>query len=269
MKYCMNCGAELGEGRFCTNCGTPVGSATPPVPVPVVEARPAPTTPVPAANDDRPHWTGWLLLALGIVLAVVLGSCLGRGSGDEASAAKPSGTTSSAPSSPAHSPSATGTAHDGERTDLAREASVEAPQPIRPGTDLAGNRVPYPATNMLDGRRDSAYRLAGDASGTVIRFSFTDDRSISAVGLVNGYAKVDAGTDWYPLNRRIETVEWTFADGTTLLQQLVDTPDLQTMQIAPETTSWVELRIVRATEPGGGRQGKDTTAISDVLLLGG
>lgn len=265
MKYCMNCGAELGEGRFCTNCGTPVGSATPPVPVPVVEARPAPTPPVPATNGDRPHWTGWLLLALGTILAIVLGSCLGRGSGDEASAAKPSRTTSSPASSPTHAPTTAGSEDTG--TDLAREASVEAPDPIRPGTDLAGNRVPYPATNMLDGRRDSAYRLAGDASGTVLRFSFTDDRTVRAVGLVNGYAKVDAGTDWYPLNRRIETVEWTFADGTTLRQQLVDTPDLQTMQIVPETTSWVELRIVQVSEPG--RRGKDTTAISDVLLLGG
>lgn len=265
MKYCMNCGAELGEGRFCTNCGTPVGSATPPVEIPAapVPAAAAPTPP--PAGHDRPHWTGWLLLALGIVLAVVLGSCLGRGSGDEASAAKPGGTTSSAASSPTQVPTTAET--EGTGTDLAREASVEAPQPIRPGTDLAGNRVPYPATNMLDGKRATAYRLAGDASGTVIRFSFTDDRTVSAVGLVNGYAKVDAGTDWYPLNRRIETVEWTFADGTTLLQQLVDTPDLQTMQVVPETTSWVELRIVAVSEPG--RRGKDTTAISDVLLLGG
>lgn len=265
MKYCMNCGAELGEGRFCTNCGTPVGSATPPVEIAAAAVSPVVTT-QPLAPADRPHWTGWLLLAVGIVLAVVLGSCLGRGGDDEASAAKPSGTASAtAETSP--TPTTTPTA-DGQGVDLAREASVDAPAPIRPGTDLKGNRVPYPATNMLDGRRDSAYRLAGDATDTVIRFSFTDDRTVSAVGLVNGYAKVDDGTDWYPLNRRIQTVEWTFADGTTLLQQLVDTPDLQTMQIVPETTSWVELRVVRVTAPGEGRRGKDTTAISDVLLLG-
>lgn len=260
----MNCGAELGAGRFCTNCGTPAGSATPPVaPQPLV-IEPA-VAGAPTPSGDRPHWSGWLLLAVGVGLAVLLGSCLARGGdGSEASTAKPSTspTTRSATSTP--TPVETGTGG----VDLAHDAAVDAPPPIRPGTDLSGGRVPYPATNMLDGRRDSAYRLAGDASGTVVRFTFPDDHTVTAVGLVNGYAKVDAGTDWYPLNRRIQLVEWTFADGTTLEQQLVDTSDLQTMQIPPETTSWVELRIVEVSAPGKGRGGKDTTAISDVLLLG-
>jgi hypothetical protein len=284
VKYCMNCGAELGAGRFCTNCGTPVGSATPPVDLPLetpvevpadvpVEAHADVEAPAdvdaaaasPASEKRDPHWAGWALLVIGIVLAVLLGSCLGRGGDpDEASAAKPTATTSASSSSTSPTPAESGRAG----VDLALGASVDAPKPIRPGTDLSGNQVPYPATNMLDGKRSSAYRLAGNATGTVVRFSFPDEHTVSAVGLVNGYAKVDDGTDWYPLNRRIQEVEWTFSDGTTVQQHLVDTPDLQAMQIAPETTSWVELRIVTVSKPGGGRRGKDTTAISDVLLLG-
>lgn len=269
--YCMNCGAELGAGRFCTNCGTPVGSATPPVPdfEPVV--APEPAAPAAAARPQRsvhrPHWAGWALLAAGVLVAALLGSCLARG-GDEpkASSAEPTASASTTWSSPSTSPTPADTGRAG--TDLAQGASVTAPRPIRPGTDLKGKRVPYPASNMLDGRRDSAYRLAGDATGTVIRFHLGADRVVTAVGLVNGYAKVDGGTDWYPLNRRIHRVEWRFADGTTVEQELVDTPDLQAMQVAPETTSWVELRLVEVSKPGNGRRGKDTTAISDVLLLG-
>jgi hypothetical protein len=276
----MHCGAELGAGRFCTNCGTPVGSATPPVVeiAPVADASPdAPmpvaatpvATPRPASPraDHRPHWAGWVLLAVGVLVAVLLGSCLARGGGapDEASGAKPSATASSS-RAPATSPTPVETGRAG--TDVARDATVSSPGPIRPGTDLAGHRVPYPATNMLDGRRDSAYRLAGDATGTVIRFDLGAQKTVTAVGLINGYAKVDGGTDWYPLNRRIERVEWSFEDGTTVQQDLVDTSDLQTMQNGPETTSWVELRLVEVSKPGGGRRGKDTTAISDVLLLG-
>ncbi len=277
--YCMHCGAELGAGRFCTNCGTPVGSATPPVEMPPVEmppvaapvstppASPAPATATSAGQDHRPHWAGWLLLAVGVLVAVLLGSCLARGGDDtEPSAAEPTASASTTWSSPTASPTPADTGRAG--TDLARDATVTAPRPIRPGTDLAGHRVPYPATNMLDGRRDSAYRLAGDATGTVIRFDLGADRVVTAVGLVNGYAKVDGDTDWYPLNRRIERAEWRFADGTVVTQELVSTPDLQAMQIAPETTGWVELRLVEVSKPGGGRRGKDTTAISDVLLLG-
>lgn len=276
--YCMHCGAELGAGRFCTNCGTPVGSATPPVPdlepvapVALASAEPVETAPTPAparhAAGHRPHWTGWLLLAVGVLVAALLGSCLARG-GDEPkpTSAEPTPSASTTWSSASTSPLPADTGRAG--VDLAVGASVTAPRPIRPGTDIEGHRVPYPATNMLDGRRDSAYRLAGDATGTLIRFHLGADRVVTAVGLVNGYAKVDGGTDWYPLNRRISRVEWRFADGTTVEQELVDTPDLQAMQVAPETTSWVELRLVEVGKPGPGRRGKDTTAISDVLLLG-
>jgi hypothetical protein len=285
----MHCGAELGAGRFCTNCGTPVGSATPPVvdaldvagfeeapavppAAPVFAAAPAGlATPSPSATTakiDHPHWAAWLLLGTGVLAAVILGSCLAHGGGDPAaSSAKPTASASTAWASPtAGSPTAVETGRAG--TNVAREATVSAPRPIRPGTDLAGHRVPYPATNMLDGRRDTAYRLAGDATGTVIRFDLGSEKTVTAVGLVNGYAKVDGGTDWYPLNRRIEQVEWRFEDGTTVQQDLVDTPDLQAMQIGPETTGWVEVRLVEVSKPGDGHRGKDTTAISDVLLLG-
>lgn len=274
MTYCMHCGAQLGTGRFCTNCGTPVGSATPPVAEPPAYDAPAwapssepAAAPVgPQHRDRERHRIGWLLLALGVLVALVLASCLALRDDDPEATAQPEKTTSPAASTTSASPSPVDSGRAG--VDLARDATVKAPDPIRPGTDLAGRRVPYPASNMLDGKRSSAYRLAGNAAGTVILFDLGASRTVTAVGLVNGYAKVDNGTDWYPLNRRITKVEWRFADGTTLTQELVDTPDFQTMQISPEETAWVELRLVDVSKPGGGKRGKDTTAISDVLLLG-
>jgi hypothetical protein len=206
--YCMHCGAELGAGRFCTNCGTPVGSATPPVdvepvavptaaPVAVVPAPPVGAEPVtaprPPGRDHLPHWGGWLLLGIGVLVAALLGSCLARAERDEPQdrAAEPTASASTAWASPSTgSPTPADTGRAG--VDLARDATVTAPRPIRPGTDLSGHRVPYPATNMLDGRRDSAYRLAGDATGTVIRFDLGAQRTLTAVGLVNGYASISA-----------------------------------------------------------------------------
>lgn len=292
MNFCIHCGAALGPGRFCTNCGAtidrsattgdPAAPAVPAAPAAPIEsttyrlpgsapalarATPArPATTRPRRPEKASNLGLWILLAIGVVLAALLGSCLAMaGEGAEAPTAAATSATPS-PTTASATPTDVETGRAGE--DLAALATVDAPDPIRPGTDVDGGRVPYPATNMLDAARDTAYRLAGDATGTVIRFDLGGTRTVSAVGIVNGYAKVDGGTDWYPRNRRIQQVEWRFDDGTIVLQDLVDTPDLQAIQIAPEETGAVELRLVRVSAPGGGRSGKDTTAISDVLLLG-
>lgn len=306
MNFCIHCGAALGPGRFCTNCGAAIdrsAGADNPVESTDLTAMPAPaempaprevpgygpattyrlpgsppTSPRPApahvrATEAPRGGKGsnlglWILFAIGVVVAALLGSCLAMaGEKDpEPETDAASASTSPSPTTASATPTDVETGRAGE--DLAALATVEAPDPIRPGTDVDGGRVPYPATNMLDTARDTAYRLAGDATGTKIRFDLGGTRTVSAVGIVNGYAKVDGGTDWYPRNRRIEQVEWRFDDGTIVLQDLVDTPDLQAIQIAPEETAAVELRLVRVSKPGGGRSGKDTTAISDVLLLG-
>ncbi|WP_182920239.1 zinc ribbon domain-containing protein [Nocardioides cavernaquae] len=290
MKYCQRCGAELDLGRFCINCGAPVDPSTP-APAPV-EAPPVygpattyvlPDRTVPPAATPRVGSAGrrrspgrasgpgaavWIFLLVGLLLAILLGSCLAlRTSGSDGSAA-PTAEPSKTPE-PSDPTSATPTGVETGRagTDLAVVAKASAPRPMSASRDLAGNRVSYPASNMLDNDRATAYRLTGDGSGTVIRFDLGKDRVVTAVGLINGYAKVDGATDWYPRNRRILSVEWRFDDGTVVTQRLVDTPDLQTIQVDPETTGSVQLRIVDVSRPGR-RGGKNTTAISDVLLLG-
>jgi hypothetical protein len=289
MEHCQRCGAQLELGRFCINCGAPV-NADAPAPSPMTAEAPvygpattyvlpdspaaaAPRASVAGSRRSPGRATGpgaavWVFLAIGLVLAILLGSCLAMRTGSGNGAASPSAGVSETPrpSTPtATSPTGVETGRAG--TDLAAAAKVSAPRPMSPSRDLAGDRVPYPASNMLDNERATAYRLSGDGSGTVIRFDLGKDRVVTAVGLINGYAKVDGGTDWYPRNRRILTVEWRFDDGTVVTQKLVDTPDLQTIQVAPETTQSVQLRIVDVSPPGR-RGGKNTTAISDVLLLG-
>jgi hypothetical protein len=291
MKHCQRCGAELDLGRFCINCGAPVDSAAP-VPVTEVEgpvvygpastyvlpdsvasAAATPRVGAPGRRRSPGRATGpgaavWIFLALGMVLAILLGSCLALRTGSTNGSAAPAAQVSETPRPTASvSTSPTGVETGRPGTDLAATAKVSAPKPMNPSRDVSGHRVSYPATNMLDDDRATAYRLAGDGSGTVIRFDLGENRVVTAVGLVNGYAKVDGGTDWYPRNRRILKVEWRFDDGTVVTQELVDTPDLQTIQVDPETTQSVELRIVDVSKPGR-RGGKNTTAISDVLLLG-
>ena len=130
----------------------------------------------------------------------------------------------------------------------------------------------YPPANMLDDDLATAYRMPGDASGETVVFTLPEEAEISEVGLVNGYAKKDAGgsrtVDWYPLNRRILKVEWVFDDGTTIPQDLRTEPVLQTIVVDKVRTSTISLRILEVSPPGAGALRKNATAISDVLLRG-
>jgi hypothetical protein len=287
MNTCKRCGAELDLGRFCINCGAPVDAeASAAVEVPVVYGpattyalpdSPAVAGPRVGAPGRRrspgraagPGAAVWIFLAIGLLLAILLGSCLAirtGGSNDDKVPSSAGVSKTPEPTTPSTT-APTGTDSGRPGVDLAAIAKVSAPAPMHPSRDISGHKVSYPASNMLDDDRATAYRISGDGSGTVIRFDLRKERVMTAVGLINGYAKVDGGTDWYPRNRRILKVEWRFDDGTVVTQKLVDTPDLQTIQIDPETTQSVELRIIDVSEPGR-RGSKNTTAISDVLLLG-
>src|SRR3712207_7401978 len=48
--------------------------------------------------------------------------------------------------------------------------------------------------HMLDADPATAWRMNGDGSGAVLTFTLDTKRPVSALGLVNGYAKTDPAT---------------------------------------------------------------------------
>jgi hypothetical protein len=219
-----------------------------------------------ATRRRRP--VGWLLLAAGIVLvAVVGGILLFTGGEDEPDVA---GTSGASQSSDDAGPGEEKPSRSTDPDDLAPHTSVEGPERMPPGRDLHGNPVRYPARNMLDDDPETAYRMPGDASGATLTFTLPQATTIDEVGLVNGYAKMDtrggSTVDWYPRNRRILEVEWVFDDGTTLAQELDDDPDLQTIAVDDVQTTTIQLRIIEVSRPGP--QGRNSTAVSDILIHG-
>jgi len=158
-------------------------------------------------------------------------------------------------------------------TDVAARATVEAPETAPPNQDVNGDQVAYDASNMLDGVPETAWRVAGDASGMELTFTLREPTVLHRVGLLNGYAKTstdDKGRtyDWYLGNRRVKAVVWVFDDGTKLRQQLREDREVQMTDIDSVETSKVVLRLVRVTRPGTGTASRDFTAISEVSLVG-
>ncbi|QIX26330.1 zinc ribbon domain-containing protein [Nocardioides sp. JQ2195] len=244
-----------------------------------------PASPAPPSGSHRSDEPGrrspllWLLpLLLVLLLGVGIGTWLGSRDSDDGTAASEdssqgTGTTrdddTAAPDDPGPGDDP---ADPAEAVDLTDQVKASGPAPIKPGTDLSGNRVTYPPANMLDGSPSTAYRLPGDASGRTITLELPDEATIHEVGLVNGYAKTDTTgnrtVDWYPKNRRITEVEWSFDDGTTVTQELRDSTDLQVIRVDAATTRTISLRIVSVSAPGSGPLGKNVTAISTVALRG-
>lgn len=276
MDTCARCGADLGVGRFCLNCGHPVGAPVDPDDELVaLEAhqQSADAGGVPDADHDLlagRSWLAWIGAAVAVlVLLTVLASCLGSDPDPGPDQARTdSGTTSEQPEpDPDDSPAAS--ADLGRKVrNLARSAVVTVPATAPATTDLDGEVVDYEADNLLDGDPRTAWRMPGDGTGREITLRVRPGFAIVEVGLVNGYAKQVGGVDWYPRNRRVEVVTWTFEDGSSSRQTLVDQRVPQTRRIVATASSEVRLTLESVSEPGPGSLGRDYTAISDVVVLG-
>jgi hypothetical protein len=211
------------------------------------------------------------LAVLALLAACAFGIWL-FASGDEPDKAAPTG-SAPASSSPDSTSSNPGSGEPGEPGDVARLATAQVPATAPPNQDLSGNMVRYEARNMLDGVPETCWRMSGDGTGEEITVALAEPTTLTSVGLINGYAKVATDArgrrlDWYHGNRRLLAVEWVFDDGTTVSQPLEDTPEMQTLDIDPVTTSSVRLRLVSVSAPGSGRAARNYTAISDLALVG-
>lgn len=143
----------------------------------------------------------------------------------------------------------------------------QAPQ----STDGAGDVVVYVPEQMSDGRMNTAWRCNGNGVGQVVTFGFPAGTTIAEVGLVNGYAKVDPGigAQRYSEYRRITTVTWTFANGTSFQQSLNDGVEtVQKLSIPAQSGDQVTMTIDASTEPGSTARGRDAVLISEVVFGG-
>lgn len=146
--------------------------------------------------------------------------------------------------------------------------SAAAPVTAPPGRDTAGHETTYAASNMVDDDPSTAWRRAGDGTGTTLTFTLAHPATVTSVGIVNGYAKTESGLDWYAGNRRVLEVSWRFDDGTQIKQTLRSTRGLQVLKVHGTHTGSVELTLLKVSQPGKGAASRDMTAISEVRITG-
>jgi hypothetical protein len=162
------------------------------------------------------------------------------------------------------------------RTIVVTATTVASPVPIVPsqvlasaqafsGRDGCGQAITYDAGFTVDGNPATAWRTKGDATGQRLEFTLPGATRVMQVGLIPGYAKVDAcnGADRFLQYRRILSVRWTFDGQNAVDQNLSEKPTMQLAAVDAAATH-VTLEILRVTD---GPQ-LDWTAISDVAFAG-
>lgn len=146
---------------------------------------------------------------------------------------------------------------------------VTASDLTAPSRDSKGNPITYDPSNVIDGRADTAWRVAGNGAGQSITLVFDQPVRLSEVALIPGYAKIDAadGTDRFMQNRRVKRAALEFTNRQSVEGSFIDKPELQAVHFDPVVTSFVRITIEDSTNPGT-TDGRDFTAISEVHASG-
>jgi hypothetical protein len=259
----------------------------PPLPDPPRERR-ADQRPTPRGprgpRQPAPAWIAWVVVAALLVLAAIVGVRLALQPPGESTVAVDTepddriGPGEDQPSEPAdeeEQPAEEAPEEEAPAKEVVGFSALPAvtvPGAAGPNNDVTGELVTFVGDNMLDSNPATCWRIGGDASGSVLTFTYPSEVTVARVGLVNGYAKTSVdgsgrSFDWYAGNRRITQVEWLVGD-QVFPQTLTETRSLQLMDVEPTPATEIGLRIVSVSAPGPGPTGRDYTAISDIGIEG-
>jgi hypothetical protein len=140
-----------------------------------------------------------------------------------------------------------------------------------PGVDGANQPVTYEPAKAVDGDATTAWRCPG-AGGHTIRMTLGEAGTVTDLGLVPGYAKVDpaTGVDRFPDNHTVTQVVWQLDEGgqTVRITQDIPAPSPQTAWVhlsRPVAAGALSLTVTGTGNPGA-RQ--DSTPISTIAVAG-
>lgn len=147
--------------------------------------------------------------------------------------------------------------------------SISASAAAPPSVSRCGDQTTFGADNAIDGLPETTWRVPGDGRGAFLLLAFDTPVRVSALQLIPGYAKIDScdRTNRFLQNRRVQRVELSFSDGSTVSGDLRDAPELQSITFPPVVTASVRVTIIATTAPGS-HDGRDFTPISEIVVIG-
>jgi hypothetical protein len=214
---------------------------------------------------------GLLVLAGSLSWPEMSGLVAGEVSGARAAAADrpvvapivPAGARPTMPA--AATPATTTSAIPTERPAILRPDRLRASDTAKPALDASGERVSYGVANLVDDDPTTAWRVAGDGVGTTIRAEWDEPVALTSIGVVPGYAKVDAAdhADRFHQERRVVAVRCSFDHDPPVTVTFADLAELQTFTVDVRTRR-VTIEITRTTATPE----RDFTAISELAFVG-
>jgi serine/threonine protein kinase len=135
--------------------------------------------------------------------------------------------------------------------------------------DSEGNRVTYEPQKAIDGQDATAWRVAGNGTGVWLELNFSQPVTISQVGIIPGYDKIDPfdGTDRFKQNYVVKEVRLVFSDGRSVEFTFDYDRKMQFIQIPNITTHQVRIEILR-TYPPTLEPVRKFTPISEIAVFG-
>jgi serine/threonine protein kinase len=152
---------------------------------------------------------------------------------------------------------------------LLRPSGVSASSFAQAGVDASGNDITYDPQNAVDGQADTTWRVDGDGAGQWLQLDFESEVSISSIGLIPGYDKIDPtdGTDRFVQNRVVKVVRFEFSDGSSVRASFEQSRDMQFVAFEQAIHTRSIRIVVEQTYPPP-PDGRDFTPISEVQVLG-
>ncbi|MFZ1438862.1 MAG: hypothetical protein WAX12_03910 [Candidatus Microthrix subdominans] len=140
-----------------------------------------------------------------------------------------------------------------------------------PRLACTGGSISYFAEQLIDGTDLGWGASSSDGTGQYFDVSFDKPVHLSTVGITPGYLRQASRpsndcepTSSFGVNRLVNAVEWSFDDGTSVVQRFEERPKMQLTSVDATTTN-IRMTILETTRPPGA---DDDTVISEASFTG-